>query len=195
MLATSCAGIASGDGQKRLPPSRKANGMAVARRANERRDVTRIIFRSPDAVAWNLQGRKPNPFAPRCAAVIEIETRVVHQDRKPAANQDRHKKKIEEVAVAYPCGKTVRPSEIVGIYLGNSRNSRHSRYCDLDPGRCNQRRQPTCSCVQSPAAWLGPDLGFIRSSEGIRLVERGFEALEVGTKQRHAAALDRRRFP
>ena len=123
-----------------MPHSGKANGMAVARRANERRDVTRIIFRGPDAVAWNLQGRKPNPFAPRCAAVIEIETRVVHQDRKPAANQDHHKKKIEEVAVAYPYGKAVRPREIVWIYLGNSRNRRHSRYCDLDPGRRNQRQ-------------------------------------------------------
>ena len=102
-----------------VPHPRKANGVPIAWRADERRNVARIIFRGPDAVAWNFQWRKPNPFAPRRAAVIEIETRMVHQDRKPAPNQHHHKKKIEEVAVAYPYGKAVRPREVVRIYLRN----------------------------------------------------------------------------
>ncbi len=118
-----------------VPNARKADGVPVARSANQRRDVSRIIFCGPDVVAWNPQRRKPNPFAPRCAAIIEIETRVVHQDRKAAPNQHHHKKKIEEVAIAYPYGKAVRPREVVWIYLRNGRNTRHSAYCHLDPSR------------------------------------------------------------
>src|SRR6185312_8304156 len=116
--------------------TRQADGMAIARCANERRNVTRIVFRGPDAVTWNCEGRKANPFASRRAAVIEIETRVVRQDRNPAADQNHHKQKIEEVAAAYPDGKAVRACEVIGIYLGNRRNGGHSAYRDLDPGRC-----------------------------------------------------------
>src|SRR5579872_2795067 len=110
-----------------MPYAGKTNRMAVAWRADERRDVARIVFRGPDTVPWNAHGRKTNPFAPRCATVVEIKTRMVHQDRQPAADQDHHKKKIEEVTVAYPHGKTMRSYEVIGVYLGNSRNRRHPR--------------------------------------------------------------------
>src|SRR5690242_1527730 len=116
-----------------VPYPRNADGVPVARRAHERRDVTRIVLRGPESVAWNLQWRKPNPFTPRCAAIIEVETGVVHQDRKPATNQYHHKKKIEEVTVAHPYREAVWPRKVVWIYLRNSRNTRHPGYSDLDP--------------------------------------------------------------
>ena len=49
---------------------------------------------------------------------------MIHQDGKAAANQHHHKKEIEEVAVADPERKAVRPCEVVGMYLGNGWNMR-----------------------------------------------------------------------
>ena len=60
---------------------------------------------------------------------------MVHKDRQPAANEHHHKKKIEEVAVAYPYRKAVGSRKVVRIYLRNSRNTRHSGYRNLDPCR------------------------------------------------------------
>ena len=76
-------------------------------------------------------------------------------DRKAAANQDRHEKKIKEVAVAYPYGKAVRTREVVGVYLGNSGNSRHSEDREFDPGRGNQRQDRTSGSDQD--RWPNPD--------------------------------------
>ncbi len=88
--------------------------------------ITGIVFRRPDAVARNLERRKPDPFAPRRTVIIEIQTRMIHQDGQTAANQHHHKKEIEEVAVTDPERKPVRSSEVVGIYLGHRWNVRQA---------------------------------------------------------------------
>ena len=82
-----------------------------------RRNITGVVFRGPGAIAWDSYRCKPDPFAPRRAAIVEIQTRMIHQDRQTAANQHHHKKEIEEVAVTNPNRKPVRPYEVVGIYL------------------------------------------------------------------------------
>ena len=55
-----------------VPNPGNTDRVPIARRANERRNITGIIFRGPDAIAWHIQGRKPNPFAPGSTAVVEI---------------------------------------------------------------------------------------------------------------------------
>ena len=122
-----------------VPDPRNADGVPIARCANERRDVTGVIFRRPDAVARNLERRKPDPFASRRAVIIEIQTRMIHQDGQTAANQHHHKKEIEEVAVTDPERKTVRPCEVVWIYLGDGWNVRQAGYGKLNPGREKHR--------------------------------------------------------
>ena len=105
-----------------VPDPRDADSVPVPGSANKRRDIARIVFCRPDAVARNLERRKPDPFASRRAVVIEIETRMIDQNGEAAADQHHHKKKIEKVTVAHPERKSVRPSEIVGINLRNRRN-------------------------------------------------------------------------
>ena len=122
-----------------VPNPRNTNCVPVARRANQRRNITGIVFRGPDAVAWNLQRRNPDPFAPRRAAIVEIQTRMIHQDGQTAANQHHHKKEIEEVAVTHPDRKPVRSREVVGIYLRNGWNMRQSGHGDLNPRRRDYR--------------------------------------------------------
>ena len=109
-----------------VPNPRNADGVPVTRCANDRRNVAGIVLRGPDAVARNLERRKPDPLAARRAVIVEIETRMIDQDRQAAANQHRHKKEIEEVAVTHPERKAVRPGEVVGIYLGDRRNMRQA---------------------------------------------------------------------
>src|SRR5579872_2344035 len=138
-----------------VPHSRDADRVPVAWRANERRDVTRIILCGPDSAAWNLQGRKPNPFAPRRAAIIEIKAGVVHQDRKPAANQHHDKKKIEEVTVAYPNGKAMRPDEVVRVYLRNSWNARHPGNREFYP--CSHECEEDRDSDPDQDGWSNPD--------------------------------------
>ena len=125
-----------------VPNPRNTNCVPVARRADDRRKITGIVFRRPDAVAGNLERRKPDPFASRRAVIIEIQTGMIHQDGQTAANQHHHKKEIEEVAVADPERKPVRPGEVVGIYLGNGWNMRQACHGKLNPGTREPPREP-----------------------------------------------------
>ena len=122
-----------------VPDPRNPNSVPVAGCADDRRKVTGIVFRRPDAVARNLERCKSDPFAPRRAVIIEIQTGVIHQDGQTAANQQHHKKEIEEVAVTDPERKPVRPGEVVGIYLGNGWNMRQARQGKLKPGGKSHR--------------------------------------------------------
>lgn len=129
-----------------VPDPRNADCVPVARCAHQRRDVASVVFRCPDAIARDLQGSQANPFAAGRAAVVEIQARVIHQDGQPAANQQRHKQEIEEVAVTHPERKAVRRGEVIRRNLGNGRHMRHSGDSDLDPSRGdrseNRQRSP-----------------------------------------------------
>ena len=109
--------------------------MPITWRANERRKITGIIFCRPESVARDLKWREPDPFAPRCAVIIEIQARVVNEDGESASNQQHHKKEIDEVAVTHPERKAVQPCEVVGVYLRNGWNGGKSRYGTLNPSR------------------------------------------------------------
>ena len=131
-----------------VPDPRNADRVPVTGRANYRRNITGVVFRRPDAVARNLERRKPDPFAPRRTVIIEIQTRMIHQDGETAANQHHHKKEIEEVAVTDPERKPVRPCEVVRIYLGDRWNMRQAGYGKLNPGRENHRTSTTAMPIR-----------------------------------------------
>ena len=107
-----------------VPDPRDADRVAIARCANQRRDVAGVVFCRPDAIAGNFERRKPDPFASRRAVVIEIEAWMIDQDGEPAADQHHHKKKIEEMAITDPERKTMRPREVVRVDLRDWRNLR-----------------------------------------------------------------------
>src|SRR6185312_12876281 len=70
-----------------VPNACNANGVSIARCANQRRNITGIIFGGPDAVAWeDLDRCNPDPLAAWRTAVIKIKTRMIHQYRNAAAN-------------------------------------------------------------------------------------------------------------
>ena len=121
-----------------VPDPRNANGVPVTGRANDRREITGIVFRRPHAIARNLEGRKPDPFGPRRAVIVEIQSGVIRQDGQAAADQQHHKKEIEKVAVTDPEWEPVRPGEVVGINLGNGRNMRQASHGKLYPARENR---------------------------------------------------------
>lgn len=108
--------------------------MPVTRRADDRRNVTSVVFCRPEAVAPNFQRRKPDPFASRRAPIVEIQTRVIHEDGNPAAYQHGHKKEIEEMAAADPQRKSVRTGKVVRIHLGDSCDVGDAFQRELDPG-------------------------------------------------------------
>ena len=58
---------------------------------------------------------------------------MIHKYGQTAANQQHHEKKVEEMTVAQPHGKSVWPYEVIRIDLWNGRNARHSGNGDLDP--------------------------------------------------------------
>src|SRR6185437_8292734 len=122
-----------------VPDARDADGMPVAWRAHQGRDITGVIFRGPQAVAGDLNRRDADPFSARRAAVIEIQPRMVHENGEAAANQQHHKQKIEEMAVAHPEWKPMRPGKIAGIDLGRRRYGRESGHGIFDPGSNNYR--------------------------------------------------------
>ncbi len=99
---------------QKMPAPADPNRMAVARRSHQRRNVPVVIFRGPQPVARHFQRRKPDPFAPRRAAVVEIKPRMIHQDRQSAADQHEGEEQIEEVRPANPRRKSVRPARRSG---------------------------------------------------------------------------------
>ena len=64
-----------------VPNARNADSVPVSGSPYNRRDIARIILRSPNAVVRDLKRRKTYPFAPWRTAVIEIETRMIKQNR------------------------------------------------------------------------------------------------------------------
>src|ERR1035438_10214119 len=98
----------------KVPDPRDTNRVSIARCADKRRNIACIVFRSPDAVARNLEWCQPDPLASRIAVVIEVQAGMVHQNRKAAANQHHYEEKIEEMTVADPERKPVWPYKVAG---------------------------------------------------------------------------------
>jgi hypothetical protein len=149
-----------------MPDPRDTDGVPVSGRADQGRDIAGIVLRRPNPIAGNLERRKPDPFASWGAIVIEIQPRMIHQDRKAAADQERHKKEIEEMAVSDPERKAVRPRKVVGIYLGNGRNARLPGNGDLDPGRRNDRDDRDTDSDQDRRANPNPEPAIGRVMDG-----------------------------
>ena len=126
-----------------VPDPRDTDRVPIAGCADERRNIASIVFRSPYAVAGNLERCQPDPLASRIAVVIEVQAGVIHQNRKAAANQHHYKEKIEEMAVADPERKPVWPCEVAGIYLGDQWNVGQARQGNLYPccRNCQQQYQ------------------------------------------------------
>ena len=116
-----------------VPNAGNADSVPVSGSPYDRRDIARIILRSPNAVVRDLKRRKTYPFAPWRAAVIEIETRMINQNREAASDQEHHEKEIEKMAVAHPDRKPVRPDEIIRINLRNRRNGRQASDRNFNP--------------------------------------------------------------
>ena len=91
-----------------VPRTSDADRMAISRQGGQRRDIPGIIFRGPDPILRNRQRGQSDPFRSGRAVVVEIQARMIHEDRQAAANQHREEQKIEEVAVANPHRKAMR---------------------------------------------------------------------------------------
>ena len=107
-----------------VPHARHADGVPVAGRANERREIAGIVLRRPQAVARNLDGREADPLAARRAVVVEIEPGMIGEDGKAAADEHGDEEEVEEVAVADPEREAVRAGEVVGVHHRDGRNMR-----------------------------------------------------------------------
>jgi hypothetical protein len=91
-----------------VPDPRDADGVPVAGRADERRNIAGIVFGGPEAVARDFERREADPLASRRAVVVEIETGMIHQDGKAAANEHGDEEEVEEMAVTDPEREPVR---------------------------------------------------------------------------------------
>ena len=122
-----------------VPHACHADGVPVAGRANERREIAGIILGRPQAVARDLDGREADPLAVRRAVVVEIEPWMIGQDGKAAADEHGDEKEVEEMAVADPERESVRAGKVVGVHHGNGWNVRQAGHGHLNPRRGNQR--------------------------------------------------------
>ena len=122
-----------------VPHACHADGVPVAGRANERREIAGIILGRPQAVARDFDGSEADPLAIWGAVVVEIEPWMIGQDGKAAADEHGDEKEVEEMAVADPKRKSVRTSNVVGVHHGNGWNVRQAGHGDLNPRRGNQR--------------------------------------------------------
>ena len=77
-----------------MPQPGNADGMPVARRGNQRRKVAGIVLRGPEPVRRDLDRRQSNPLAIWCAIDVEVEARMIDQDRQATANQHCHEKEV-----------------------------------------------------------------------------------------------------
>ena len=123
-----------------VPHARHADGVPVARRANERREIAGIVLGRPEPVGRNLDRRQADPLAARRAVVVEVEPWMIGQDGKTAADEHGYEEEIEEVAVADPERKAMRASKVVGVHHGDGWNVRQAAYGYLNPRRGHQRR-------------------------------------------------------
>ena len=121
-----------------VPHACHADGVPVAGRANERREIAGIVFGRPQAVARDFDGRESDPLAAGCAVVVEVEARMVGEDGKAAADEHGDKEEVEEMAVADPERKAMRARKVVGVHHGDGWNVRQASYGHLDPGRSHQ---------------------------------------------------------
>ncbi len=81
----------------------------------------------------NRNRREPYPFRAGSAAVVEVQPRMIHQNRKAAANQDHHEEEVEEVTVTNPEREAVWPCSV--RHLNAFRYPGHTCYDNLDPCR------------------------------------------------------------
>ena len=107
-----------------VPDARYANSMPVAGRANERSEIAGVVLGRPQAVARNLQRREANPLAIRRAIVVEIESGMIGEDGKGAANEHGDEEEVKEVGIANPEREAVGSDEVAGIDEWDERNMR-----------------------------------------------------------------------
>ena len=91
-----------------VPRPGHADGMTIARRGDHGREIASVLFGRPELIPRNLQRSESQPFASGRAVIVQVQARMVHQNREAAAHQHEQEKHIEEVGPAYPDGKTVR---------------------------------------------------------------------------------------
>ncbi len=116
---------------EKVPRAGNADGMPVALGGNHGRDIARIVLRGPDPIRGDTDRREPNPRGARRAVIVEVEARVIDQDRQTAPDQHHHENKVEEVAVAHPQRKAMWASKVVGIDLRDRRNIGESNWTAL----------------------------------------------------------------
>ncbi len=64
-----------------VPRTSDTDGMPIPWQSGERRDIAGIIFRRPHPIRRNEQRRQSDPFRSGRAVVVEIQARMIHQDR------------------------------------------------------------------------------------------------------------------
>ena len=97
-----------------VPDARDADGVPVAGRANERREIAGIILGRPEAIARNLDRREADPLAVRRAVVVEIEPGMIGEDGEAAADEHGDEEEVEEMGVADPERESVGPAKSLG---------------------------------------------------------------------------------
>ena len=122
-----------------VPDARDADGMPIARRANERSEVTGIVLGRPEPIGRNRDRREAYPLAVRRAVVVEIEPGMIGEDGEAAANEHGDEEEVEEVGVADPERESVGPGEVAGIDERDGWNMRQAGHGHLNPRRSHQR--------------------------------------------------------
>jgi hypothetical protein len=128
--------------------------MAIAGKRNERRHVTRIILRGPHPICSHADRREADPFGTWRAIVVEVETRMVRQNRQTAANQEGDEQEVEKVTIPKPDGKAVRTGRRGFVDDGHGRDGRQSADCRLHPR--DEKRHQRHSDDPAEHGWTHP---------------------------------------
>lgn len=124
-----------------MPGARDSDRMPITGRRYPGRDVPGVVFCRPDPIVRHHDGCELDPFAAGRAVVVEVQARMIDEDRQAAADQHRHEKEVEEMAVAHPERKTVRSGEIVREYLRDGWDVREPPNARLNPRRRHRHDQ------------------------------------------------------
>lgn len=117
-----------------VPMLGDADRMTVTGQAKPRREVSRVIFRGPEAVFWHCERREARPLCTGGTVAVAVESRVVHQDGEPAADQQDQEQKVDVMGDAEPGGETVRRRLRLQLLLGEDGDLRQAEQQILDPG-------------------------------------------------------------
>ena len=139
-IATKKMPVARPADVEKVPCAGDPDRVPVAGERDERRDIPGIVLRRPEAIGRHHDRRETNRFRARRAVIVEVQPRMVHQDREAAPDEERDEEEIEKVAVADPHRKPVWAGRRGFVVQRHGRNGRHAEQGALRPGQEHRDR-------------------------------------------------------